>query len=559
MGQWLGKTMKFTKDIKQERLRWEKEKEIDKALPVKSELGEEIKVVYDPEDVADQDFFEKVGYPGEYPFTRGVYPTMYRTRPWAMRLYSGFGTAEDTNKRWKFLLKTGNHGVACAFDLPTQMGVDSDDELAGEEVGRVGLAVDTLRDMEILYEGLPLDKIVSSFNINAPAAILLAMYIALAEKQGVQAQQLSGTLSNDILCEYVSRGMWVFGPKPALRLTTDIVEYCTKNLPKFYPFNVRGIIMREAGASMTQEAAFAFSNTIAYIQEVLGRGLDIDSFARRISFFFATGTQIFEEAARYRAARRLWARIMKERFEAKKPASMLFRFTGTVGGSYYRAQEPENNLIRGAYGLLGNILGGAQGMLHPALDEPFAIPSEETARLALRTQQICAYETGVTKTVDPLGGSYYVEALTDQIEQKIVLEMEKIEALGGAVAAVEQGYMQGCIAEEAYRMAKEELDGERVVVGVNRFQAEEGEKRKQDFHKWDPRMQERQIQGLDKVKRQRDDSRCRKALDDLRSAAEGQENLMPHLVETVKTYASIGEIMTVLKEVFGAYKEPICI
>jgi len=317
--------------------------------------------------------------------------------------------------------------------------------------------------------------------------------------------------------------------------------------------------MREAGASMTQEAAFAFSNTIAYIQEVLGRGLDIDSFARRISFFFATGTQIFEEAARYRAARRLWARIMKERFEAKKPASMLFRFTGTVGGSYYRAQEPENNLIRGAYGLLGNILGGAQGMLHPALDEPFAIPSEETARLALRTQQICAYETGVTKTVDPLGGSYYVEALTDQIEQKIVLEMEKIEALGGAVAAVEQGYMQGCIAEEAYRMAKEELDGERVVVGVNRFQAEEGEKRKQDFHKWDPRMQERQIQGLDKVKRQRDDSRCRKALDDLRSAAEGQENLMPHLVETVKTYASIGEIMTVLKEVFGAYKEPICI
>ena len=551
--------MKFTKDIKEARRRWEEEKEIDKASPVKSELGEEIKVVYDPEDVADQDFFEKVGYPGEYPFTRGVYPTMYRTRPWAMRLYAGFGTAEDTNKRWKFLLKTGNNGVACAFDLPTQMGIDSDDELAEEEVGRVGLAVDTLRDMEILYEGLPLDKIVSSFNINAPAAILLAMYVALGENQGVQPQQLSGTLSNDILCEYVSRGMWVFGPKPALRLTTDIVEYCTKNLPKFYPFNVRGIIMREAGASMTQEAAFAFSNTIAYIREVLDRGLDIDSFARRISFFFATGTQIFEEAARYRAARRLWARIMKERFEAKKPASMLFRFTGTVGGSTYRAQEPENNLIRGAYGLLGNVLGGVQGMLHPALDEPFAIPSEETARLALRTQQICAYETGVTKTVDPLGGSYYVEALTDQIEQKIVQEMEKIETLGGAVAAVEQGYMQGCIAEEAYRTAKEELDGERVVVGVNRFQVEEGEKKGLDFHEWDPRMQEQQIRGLEKVREERDESRCRKALDDLRSAAQGEENLMPHLVETVKTYASIGEIMMALKDVFGAYKEPICI
>ncbi len=551
--------MKSTKDIEQERRRWEAEKDIDKAPPVKSELGEDIKVVYDPGDVADQDFFEKVGYPGEYPFTRGVYPTMYRTRPWAMRLYAGFGTAEDTNERWKFLLKTGNNGVACAFDLPTQMGIDSDDELADEEVGRVGLAVDTLRDLEILYEGLPLDRIVSSFNINAPAAILLAMYVALGEKQGVRPQQLSGTLSNDILCEYVSRGMWVFGPKPALRLTTDIVEYCTKNLPKFYPFNVRGIIMREAGASMTQEAAFAFSNTIAYIQEVLNRGLDIDDFARRISFFFATGTQIFEEAARYRAARRLWARIMKERFGAKKADSMLFRFTGTVGGSYYRAQEPENNLIRGAYGLLGNILGGVQGMLHPALDEPFAIPSEDTARLALRTQQICAYETGVTKTVDPLGGSYYVEAMTDRIEKKISLEMEKIESLGGAVAAVEQGYMQGCIAEEAYRMARAELEGERVVVGVNRFQAEEGEKRKLDFHKWDPRMQEQQIRRLETVRKERDGSRCRKALDALRSAAAANENLMPHLVETVKTYASIGEIMTALKEVFGAYKEPICI
>jgi methylmalonyl-CoA mutase N-terminal domain/subunit len=405
--------------------------------------------------------------------------------------------------------------------------------------------------MEILYDGLPLDKIISSFNINAPAAILLAMYVALGEKQGVAPELLSGTLSNDILCEYVSRGMWVFGPEPALRLTTDIVEYCTKNLPKFYPFNVRGIIMREAGASMTQEAAFAFSNTIAYIQEVLKRGLDIDSFAKRISFFFATGTQIFEEAARYRAARRLWAKLIKERFGARKPGSMLFRFTGTVGGSYYRAQEPENNLVRGAYGLLANILGGAQGMLHPALDEPFAIPSEETARLALRTQQICAYETGITKTVDPLGGSYYVETLTDRIEQEIVKVMDEVGALGGAVAAVEQGYMQRCIAEEAYRMAQEELSGDRVVVGVNRFQAEE-KKRKLDFHKWDPRMQEQQIQRLEQVRRERDNGRTRKALDDLRTAAQAQDNLMPQLIETAKTYASIGEIMGALKEVFGA-------
>jgi len=551
--------MKTDKDLKKERSRWAEEKEIGKLPQVKSELGEEIKVVYDPEDLAGIDFSEKVGFPGEYPFTRGVYPAMYRIRPWAMRLYAGFGTAEDTNKRWKFLLKSGNNGVACAFDLPTQMGMDSDHELAEEEVGRVGLAVDTLRDMEILYDGLPLDKIISSFNINAPAAILLAMYVALGEKQGVAPEQLSGTLSNDILCEYVSRGMWVFSPEPALRLTTDIVEFCTKNLPRFYPFNVRGIIMREAGASMAQEAAFAFSNTMAYIQEVLDRGLDIDSFAKRISFFFATGTQIFEEAARYRAARRLWARIMKERFHARKPASMLFRFTGTVGGSCYRAKEPENNLIRGAYGLLANVLGGVQGMLHPALDEPFAIPSEETARLALRTQQICAYETGVTKTVDPLGGSYYVETLTNEIEEEIVKVMDTIESMGGAVRAVEQGYMQKSIAGEAFRMATEELSGERVVVGVNRFEAEEEKKRNLKFHKWDPRMQDDQIKGLRQVRMERDNGRCEAALDRLRRAAEGDENLMPHLVDAVKTYASIGEIMDALKDVFGAYKEPLCI
>jgi len=550
--------MKFTKDLREEKLRWEKEKGIDKLKPVDSELGKKIHAVYGPEDVAEQDFFEKVGFPGEYPFTRGVYPAMYRTRPWAMRLYAGFGTAEDTNKRWKFLLETGNNGVACAFDLPTQLGLDSDHDLADEEVGRVGLAVDTLRDMEILYQGLPLDKIVSSFNINAPAAVLLAMYIALGEKQGVSPDQLNGTLSNDILCEYVSRGMWVFSPEPALRLTTDVVEYCTKNLPKFYAFNVRGIIMREAGASMAQEAGFAFSNTLAYIQQALDRGLDIDAFAKRISFFFATGTQIFEEAARYRAARRLWARIMKERFGAKNPSSLLFRFTGTVGGSYYRAKEPENNLVRGAYGLLANILGGAQGMLHPALDEPFAIPSEETARLALRTQQICAYETGITKTVDPLGGSYYVEALTDEIEQEIVAVLDKIEDLGGAVAAVEQGYMQKCIAEEAYRASREELAGERVIVGVNRFQAEE-KKREMHFHQWDPRMQEQQIENLKKVRQERDSTLTEKALADLRRAAETDENLMPYLIETAKAYASIGEIMDTLKEVFGTYQEPICI
>jgi methylmalonyl-CoA mutase N-terminal domain/subunit len=436
------------------------------------------------------------------------------------------------------------------------MGLDADHADAEDDVGRVGVAIDTIRDMEILYEDLPLDRMVSSFNINAPGAIILAMYVALGQRQGVAPEKLAGTLSNDILCEYVSRGLWVFPVKPALRLTTDVVEYCTRNMPKFYPFNIRGIIMREAGASMVQEAAFAFSNAIAYIQGAVERGLDIDDFASRISFFFATGTQIFEEAARYRAARRLWARLMKERFGAKKPKSMLFRFTGTVGGSTYRAQEPENNLMRGAYGLLANVLGGVQGMLHPALDEPFAIPTEETARLALRTQQICAYETGVTKVADPLGGSYYVEALTDELEKAIEKEIAAVDEMGGAVAAIEEGYMQRRIADEAYRAAMEEKSGKRIVVGVNKFQADV-QKREMTFHRFDAEMLARQTARLKRVRKERDNARVEKTLAALKEEARGSENLLPALIETVKTYASVGEIMATLKEVFGTFREPI--
>ncbi|MBU2548002.1 MAG: methylmalonyl-CoA mutase, partial [Proteobacteria bacterium] len=371
--------------IKAETGRWARERDTDSLPEALDELGRPVKVVYTPADTAHIDYLERIGLPGEYPFTRGVYPGMYRVRPWAMRLYSGFGTAEDTNRRWKYLLEQGNNGVACAFDLPTQLGLDSDDPLARDEVGRLGVSIDSLADMEVLYDGLPLDRLISSFNINAPAAVILAMYVAVGAKRGLPAEKLGGTLSNDMLCEYVSRGMWAFAVPAALRLTTDVVEFCTRRMPRFYPFNIRGIIMREAGASMVHEAGFAFANASAYIQAALDRGLAVDEFAGRISFFFSTGTQIFEEAARYRAARRLWARMMKERFGAKKPGSMLFRFTGTVGGSFYQAREPENNLIRGAYGLLANILGGAQGMLHPAWDEPFAIPTEESARLALRT------------------------------------------------------------------------------------------------------------------------------------------------------------------------------
>lgn len=548
--------MKYHRDeLCSEYEKWEQDGKISSLPRVDSETGAPLKVVYTPQDVENIPYMENIGLPGKFPYTRGVYPAMYRVQPWAIRLYAGFGTAEDTNKRWKFLIKTGNNGVACAFDLATQLGLDSDHPDAEDEVGRLGVAIDSLRDMEILYEDLPLDKIVSSFNINAPAAIILAMYAALGEKGGIPAEKLSGTLSNDILCEYVSRGMWVFSPGPALRLTTDVVEYCARHMPKFYPFNIRGIIMREAGASMTQEAGFAFSNAIAYIQSAMGRGLDIDAFASRISFFFSTGTKIFEEAARYRAARRLWANIMKKRFGAKKPSSMLFRFTGTVGGSFYRAQEPENNLIRGAYGLLGNVLGGTQGMLHPAMDEPFCIPTEETAKLALRTQQICAYETGVTSVADPLGGSYYVEALTDSLYKEISSVIDTIDEMGGAVKAIERGYMQQCIADEAYRVSMEEKSGKKIIVGVNKFEDSKSD-RKMKFHEYDTTIMARQVGRLKQVRRERDNAAVGKALKTLRQEARGTANLMPFLIETVKTYATVGEIMETLKEVFGIFREP---
>lgn len=550
--------MKELDEIRERLKAWEEREDVASLPEAVSDLNEPLKVVYTPLDTAGIDYLEKIGLPGEYPYTRGVYPGMYRVRPWAMRLYSGFGTAEDTNRRWKFLLEKGNNGVACAFDLPTQMGLDSDDPEAEDEVGRVGVAIDSLRDMEILYEGLPLDRLVSSFNINAPAAVILAMYVALGEKEGVPPGELKGTLSNDILCEYVSRGMWVFSAEPALRLTTDVVEYCTRHMPRFYPFNIRGIIMREAGASMVQEAGFAFSNAITYIRSALERGLDVDAFARRVSFFFSTGTQIFEEAARYRAARRLWARIMKERFGAKRPDSLLFRFTGTVGGSFYRAQEPQNNLIRGAYGLLGNVLGGVQGMLHPALDEPFAIPTEETAKLALRTQQICAYETGVTKVVDPLGGSYYVEALTDHLEEEIEKTIHTVDRMGGAVPAIEKGYMQQCIADEAYRAAMEEKSGKRIIVAVNRFQGEPAAGKMQ-YHRFDPAMYKRQVTRTAQVRKERNNDAAARALRRLKEEAGGGENLIPCLVETVKTYATLGEIMKALKEVFGTFEEPLLV
>lgn len=547
--------MDDVRKIAEEKARWFKEKKLKDLPAASSEIGQPLEPVYSPADLTEVDYLRDIGFPGEFPFTRGVYPGMYRKGPWQMRLYSGFGTAEDTNRRWKFLLQSGNMGVACAFDLPTQIGLDSDDPMAQGEVGKVGVAIDTLRDMEILYAGLPLDKITSSFNINTPAAIILAMYFALAARQGVPLARLGGTLANDMLCEYISRGTWVFPPGPALRISTDIVEFCTSHLPRFYPYNIRGIILREAGASMIQEGAYSFANAVTYIEDALERGLKIDDFAPRISFFFATGLQIFEEAARYRALRRLWARLVKERFGALNPNSMLLRFTGTVGGSTYRAQEPENNLMRGAYGLLANILGGAQGMLQPAMDEAYAIPTEQTARLALRTQQILAYETGIMKVADPLGGSYYVESLTRELETRVQAEMQKIENMGGAVSAIEKGYPQMAIAEEAYRMAKAEESGERIVVGVNKFRTEE-KKRRLVIHRPDAAAVQRQIARTREVKKTRNGEAVKSALDALCRGAEKKENLMPFFLKAVEAYATIGEITGALKRVFGEFQEP---
>ena len=550
--------MNGLKKIAAEKERWGKEKKVEELPPAFSEIGKPLPPVYTPDDLAGMDYLRDLGFPGEFPFTRGVYPGMYRKSPWQMRLYAGFGTAEDTNQRWKFLLKSGNMGVACAFDLPTQIGLDSDDPMARGEVGKVGVAIDTLRDVEILYDGLPLDQITSSFNINTPAAALLAMYVALAQGQGVSLSALSGTLANDMLCEYISRGTWVFPPGPALRLSTDIVEFCVRHLPRFYPYNIRGIIIREAGANMIQEGAYAFANAIAYIEEALQRGLPIDAFAPRISFFFATGLQIFEEAARYRALRRLWGRMIRDRFGAQNPNSLLLRFTGTVGGSTYRAREPENNLVRGAYGLLANILGGAQGMLQPAMDEAYAIPTENTAQLALRTQQILAYETGMTKVADPLGGSYFVEAMTNQLEEEIQREIKRVEELGGAVKAIERGYPQKAVAEEAYRVAQAEEKGEKIVVGVNKFQSD-GETPRLALHRSNPRAVERQIQRTKEIKTSRDGRAVQQALDELTRAAETSENLMPYFIEAVKAYATIGEITEALKKVFGEFREPLSI
>jgi methylmalonyl-CoA mutase N-terminal domain/subunit len=518
--------------------------------------GIEVKRLYTPLDTQEMDYARDLGFPGSYPFTRGVYPTMYRGRLWTMRQYAGYATAEETNARFKYLLEQGQTGLSVAFDLPTQTGYDADHPMALGEVGRVGVSISSLEDMERLFDGIPLDKVSTSMTINATAPVILAMYIAVAKKQGVDPKLLDGTVQNDILKEYVARGTYIFPPDPSMRLTVDIMEYCSRELPRWNSISISGYHIREAGATAVQELAFTLANGIAYVEAAIKRGLDVDSFAPRISFFFGAHNNLFEEVAKFRAARRLWARIMRERFGAKNPASWMLRFHTQTAGCTLTAQQPLNNIIRVTIQALAAVLGGTQSLHTNSYDEALALPSEEAVRIALRTQQIIAHESGVTDTVDPLAGSYYVESLTREIEEKAEDYIKRIDAMGGAIRAIESGYIQREIMESAYRYQKEIEARERIVVGVNEYVIEE-EKRALKLLKVDPAVRDRQIARLQEVRRRRDNVRVRELLAKLEEAARGSDNLMPVILECVEAYATLGEICDVLRKVFGEYRAPV--
>ncbi|MEO0124033.1 MAG: methylmalonyl-CoA mutase family protein [candidate division WOR-3 bacterium] len=510
-------------------------------------------MLYKTNDIKDFDYEQDLGNPGEYPFTRGIYPTMYAGRLWTMRQYAGFGTAEESNKRYHFLLKQGQTGLSVAFDLPTQMGYDSTDPMAEGEVGKTGVAIDTLADMEILFKGIPLGKVSTSMTINATAPIILCMYIAVAEKQNVSPAVLEGTVQNDILKEYIARGTYIFPPEPSMKLTIDLIEYCSKNLPKWNTISISGYHIREAGSTAVQEIAFTFSNGIAYVNAAIKRGLEIDSFAPRLSFFFNCHNNFLEEVAKFRAARRLWARIMKERFGAKNPKSWMLRFHTQTGGSTLTAQEPLNNAIRVAYQALAAVFGGTQSLHTNSYDEALGLPTEESVKLALRTQQVIGYETAIPEIIDPWGGSYAIEAMTNKIEKEAMEYIENIEKMGSAIKAIEQGYFQREIHKSAYEYQKKIEKGEINILGVNKFKSEEKPKTK--ILKVKPAVMQKQIKRLKKILSERDNTIVREKLNKLKIAAEKNENLMPYILDCVKVYATVGEITTELKKVYGEYKE----
>ena len=515
--------------------------------------GIPVRRLYTPLDGADASYMSEVGLPGEYPFTRGVQPTMFRGRYWTMRQYAGFASAEESNRRYRFLLDQGQTGLSVAFDLPTQIGYDSDNEMAIGEVGKVGVAIDSLEDMETLFNKIPLDKVSTSMTINAPAAVLLAMYIAVAEKQGVSADKLRGTIQNDILKEYSSRGTYIYPPKPSMRIITDIFSYCAENVPMWNTISISGYHIREAGSTAVQEVAFTLANGIAYVQAALDAGLDVDTFGPRLSFFFNAHSDFLEEVAKYRAARRLWAEIMKERFKTRNPKSMMIRFHTQTAGCTLTAPQPKNNIVRVAFQAMAAVLGGTQSLHTNSMDEALCLPSEEAVQIALRTQQLIAYETGVTDTVDPLAGSYYLENLTNEIYERAAAYIKKIDDLGGAAEAIEKGFIQREIQDSAYRYQREIEQEERIVVGVNRFQVEE--EKPTNLLRVDPAVRTSQIERLQKLRSERDDVVVGKHLSDLKQGAEGDRNLIPLMLEAVKAYATLGEICDVLREIFGEYQQ----
>jgi methylmalonyl-CoA mutase N-terminal domain/subunit len=550
------------KDVQKAYETWEKEtlhphqeKYPDRRKEFVTTSSRPVKILCTPIDVPNSDYLKDLGFPSQYPFTRGVQPTMYRGQLWTMRQFAGMGTAEESNARYKFLLANGNTGISVAFHLPTIFARESDHPFSLGEVGKLGVAVDTLKDMEILFAGIPLDKVTTSMTINAPASILLAMYMVAAAKQGVSSDKIGGTIQNDILKEYMAQKSWILAPKPSLRIIGDIMEYSIKHIPRWNTISISGYHIREAGSTAAQELAFTLLDGMEYVKVGIQHGLDVDAFAPRLSFFFNAHNDIFEEVAKYRAARRIWAREMKETFNAKKERSLWMRFHTQTAGCSLTAQQPMANVVRTAYQALAAVLGGTQSLHTNSMDEALCLPTEEAVRIALRTQQILAYESGVANTIDPLAGSYYVEALTNELEEEAYKYFERVEALGGVIEAIEKGFFQKEIAESAYRYQKEVESGDRIIVGVNEYVLE-GEVITIPVLKIDPEVERKQIERLHKTKRDRDNRKVQQALDGLRKASERTENVMPHIVNCVKEYASIGEIFDIWRELWGEWEEP---
>jgi len=546
-----------SEDIRREAERWRQEageiSELKERFMTTS--SEEIDPLYSPDSLGDFDYLDELGFPGEYPYTRGVYKNMYRGRLWTMRMFAGFGTAEDTNERFHYLLEHGQTGLSTAFDLPTLYGYDSDAPDAAGEVGRCGVAVSSLEDMEILFNGIDLDQVSTSMTINGPAAIILAFYAAMAENRDIPLEKLSGTTQNDILKEYIAQKEFIFPPEPSMRLITDTVEFCARQMPRWHPISISGYHIREAGSTAVQELAFTLANGFAYVEDALARGLDVDEFAPRLSFFFNAHNDFFEEIAKYRAARRIYARRMKEKYGAKNERSLLMRFHTQTAGCSLTAQQPENNIVRVTIQALAGVLGGTQSLHTNSMDETLALPSDKAAKIALRTQQVIAHESGVVNTIDPLAGSYFVESMTRKMEAEAEEYFERIEKLGGVIPAIEKGFFQQEIARAAYQYQKE-IDGDdRVIVGVNRY-VEEDEKIDIPILEITREMQDRQVSRLQALRERRDEAAVNASLAEVRRVCTGTENVMPSLIEAARNNCTLGEIVDVMREVFGTYREP---